>query len=150
MKRVLFVCTANICRSPAAEAIFNALVADRGMDYRAESAGVAALEGRTTAKETAAALEEVGIYAGEHRARQVSRLMVEEADLVLAMNGGHVERARTLIGTLPEYAHVLPEYATGVPGSSISDPYGYTMPAHRATVRHILECVEAVLDRLQE
>lgn len=150
MKKVLFICTANICRSPAAAAIFNALAGDRGMDARSESAGVAAREGRRIASETASALEEIGIYAGEHRAAQVSRSMVEDADLVLTMNGRHVERARALLGDLPEYVRVLPEHATGMPGSSIPDPYGYTMPAHRATVRQLLEYVEIMLDRLEK
>ena len=42
-KKVLFVCTANICRSPMAEAMFNALAEDKGLPFRAESAGVMAL-----------------------------------------------------------------------------------------------------------
>lgn len=149
MKKALFICTANICRSPATEAIFNALAGDRGLDVRATSAGVAALEGRSMAPATVAALEEVGIYPGEHRAAQVSRDMVEEADLVLTMNVRHVEKTHALLGELPDYVHVLPEYATNVPGSSIPDPYGYTIPAHRATVRQLIECVELVLGRLE-
>jgi protein-tyrosine phosphatase len=45
IKQILLVCTANVCRSPMAEAIFNALAEERGLAWRAESAGVAALEG---------------------------------------------------------------------------------------------------------
>lgn len=41
MKRILFVCHGNICRSPAAEAIFNRLVKEAGRsdDVMCESAG---------------------------------------------------------------------------------------------------------------
>lgn len=150
VKKVLFVCTANICRSPAAEAIFNALTGDRGMDLRADSAGVSALEGRRISAETAAALEEIGIYAGGHRASQMSRAMIEDADLVLTMNERQVEKIRALPGSIPEYVHVLPEYAPGISASGIPDPYGYTMSAHRATVRLLLECVEAILGMVEE
>jgi protein-tyrosine phosphatase len=64
LKKVLFVCTANICRSPMAEAIFNALAEDRGLEFRAESAGVAALRDEPMAPNASAALEEIGVYAG--------------------------------------------------------------------------------------
>lgn len=43
MGRVLFICTANICRSPMAVGIFDALAGDMGLDFRSESAGVAGL-----------------------------------------------------------------------------------------------------------
>jgi protein-tyrosine phosphatase len=148
VKKILFVCTGNICRSPAAEAIFNALARDRGMESRATSAGVHSLQGRGIAEETAMALEEIGIPYEGHRARQLNRSMVREADLVLVMSEGHAEEVRTLLGELPGHVHVLPVYATGVPGSSIADPYGYTISAHRAAVRHILECVERLIDHL--
>lgn len=102
------------------------------------------------APEMISSLEEMGIYAGKHGARQVSKTLVEEADLVLTMNERHIVRTKELLGDLPEYIHVLPEYATGTPGSSIADPYGYTMPAYRAVIRQLLECVEIVLKRLED
>src|SRR5918911_3965055 len=78
MKTILFVCTANICRSPMAEAIFNALAEERGLAWRAQSAGVAALIDENIAPHARTALEEVGIYAETHHARQVSEEMLEE------------------------------------------------------------------------
>src|SRR5215212_11146019 len=88
--QILFVCTANVCRSPMAEAIFNALAGERGLLWRAESAGVAALVDEDITPNARAALDEVGIYANEHRARQVEEEILEEADLVLAMGPPHV------------------------------------------------------------
>ena len=70
MKKVLFVCTANVCRSPMAHAIFNALAEDEGPPFRADTAGPAAREGEPMAPNAAAALEEVGTYPGLHRARR--------------------------------------------------------------------------------
>src|SRR5918998_3084690 len=89
-RQILFVCTANVCRSPMAEAIFNALAEEKGLPWRAVSAGVAALEGEDITPNARAALEEVGIYPEDHRARQVSEAMLEEAELVLAMSPRHV------------------------------------------------------------
>ena len=151
MKKVLFVCTAGVCRSPMAAAIFDAFAEDRGLPFRAESAGVAALEGRPIAPNALLALEEVGIYPQDHRARQVSGAMLEEADLVLAMRPRHVAALNERFGSPSDNKlYTLPEYASGVPSEEgISDPYGHTITAHRASVRQLLECIERVVGRLE-
>src|SRR3954452_5993547 len=128
MKGLLFVCTANLCRSPMAEAIFNALAEDRGLSFRAESAGVAALEGEPAAPKASEALEEAGIYVAGHCARGVSETMIEEADLVLAMTPRHVAELRRLFRGSSHKVYSLPEYANCAPSEEgISDPYGCSM-----------------------
>jgi protein-tyrosine phosphatase len=149
-KQILFVCTASICRSPMAEAIFNALAEERGLAYRAASAGVAALEGENITPNARAALEEVGIYAPTHRARQVDEAMLREADLVLAMGPQHVATLRRRFEGLSERVYALPEYALGAsPEEGIPDPYGQTMTAFRASVRQLLEHIEGLVKRLE-
>jgi len=76
---VLFVCRANVCRSPMAEAILNAIAENKKVPYRAASAGVATLVDEDMAPNARAALEEVGIYAGRHRARQMDEAILGEA-----------------------------------------------------------------------
>src|SRR5215212_190968 len=148
--QILFVCTANVCRSPMAEAIFNALAEERGLAWRAKSAGVAALVDEDITPNARSALDEVGIYANEHRARQASEEMLEEADLVLAMGPRHVATLHRRFGDLSERVYALPEYALGAsPEEGIPDPYGQTMTAFRASVRQLLEYTEALVGRLE-
>ena len=149
-RQILFVCTANVCRSPMAEAIFNALAEERGLAWRAESAGVAALVGEDITPNARAALDEVGIYANEHLARQVSEAMLGEADLVLAMGPQHVATLRRRFGDLSKRVYALPQYALGAPPEEgIPDPYGQTMTAFRASVRQLLEYTEGLVGRLE-
>jgi protein-tyrosine phosphatase len=148
VKKILFVCTANICRSPIAAATFNALAEDGGLSFRAESAGTAALEGRPMAENSLAALEEAGIYPEPHRARRVSEAMIEESELVLAMSLQHAATLRRLGGDPPRGIHALPEYATRAAGVGIPDPYGLTIDAYRSTLRQLYEYVEHVGYRL--
>ncbi len=134
-----------------AAAIFDALAQDRGLPFRAESAGVAAPEGNPMAPNALVALEEVGIYPPDHRARQVSEVMLEEANLVLAMSPRHVATLNRNFKNLSDKKlYTLPEYASGVPSEEgIPDPYGHTITAYRASGRQLLECVERVIERLE-
>ncbi len=148
LKTVIFVCTANICRSPMAQAIFNALAEDGDLPFQAESAGTSALKGKTIAPNAVAALEEAGIYPGPHRARQVGEAMIEGAELVLAMTPQHAATLRQIGGNPAGGIHALPEYAMGFTDQGIADPHGLTMSAYRSTLRQIYEHVERVVGRL--
>jgi protein-tyrosine phosphatase len=131
-----------------AQEIFNALAEDRKLPFRAESAGTAALEGRPMAENSLAALEEVGIYPEPHHARQVNAAIIGEAEMVLAMTAQHATTLRRLGCCPPQGIYTLPEYATGVAGEGIPDPYGLSIVAHRSTLRQLYEYVEHVVRRL--
>jgi protein-tyrosine-phosphatase len=145
---ILFVCTANICRSPMAGALFDALAEDGGLPFRASSAGTAAIEDSPMAPNAVAVLEEVGIYPGVHRARRVGGAMVEGAYLVLAMTPQHAVALRGLGGNPAGGIHTLPEYAIGAKGTGIADPYGLTLTAYRSTLRQLYEHMEHVVRHL--
>lgn len=151
MRRVLFVCTGNVCRSPMAEAIFNDLAEQKGLNIRAESAGVAALEGRPMTLEAEAALEEIGVqHEGVHRGRPVDGSTLDGADLVLTMGPWHVAEIRRSFGDVPREICTLPEYV-GVPGEEeITDPYGRAMNVYRAIAHQIFGYVDLLMRRLEE
>jgi protein arginine phosphatase len=146
VKRILFVCTANVCRSPMAAAIFDALTEDRDLPFQAGSAGIAALEGKPMTPNAITALEEVGIYPEAHRARQVDEKALAESELVLAMSPWHIAEIRRLFGHLTLNVHTLPEYATGIPDEEgIPDPYGQTMAAYRSSMRQLYDYIGQVV-----
>lgn len=80
-KRILVVCTGNICRSPVAAAILQQGLAD----IEVVSAGIAA--GRGGAEQRIAALAKADGYdLSQHQARPVDRDLLASADLVLVMS----------------------------------------------------------------
>lgn len=144
---VLFVCRANICRSPMAESIFNDLARERGVPFAARSAGVEARRGFDMAPNTRTVLQEMGFSAGEHRSRPVTGDMISGAVVVLTMSRNHSEVIRQNFGD-DVAVMTLPEFTGDFAERDISDPYQLTTHAYRAAARRILGYVESGLDRL--
>ncbi|MGX5214174.1 low molecular weight protein-tyrosine-phosphatase [Streptomyces violaceus] len=99
--RVCFVCTGNICRSPMAEVIFRARVAEAGLDglVEVDSAGTGGWhEGDGADPRTVTVLEENG-YATGHTARQFQPSWFSRLDLVVALDSGHLCALRRLAPT---------------------------------------------------
>jgi low molecular weight protein-tyrosine phosphatase len=93
--RVLFVCTANICRSPMAEAIARQALSRHSPRVVVESAGVQGHEGSPIAPGSAAALEALGVPPTSHRGRALRPDLVSAADLVLTMEGAQRDMIST-------------------------------------------------------
>ena len=148
VRRLLFVCTANLCRSPIAEAAFNVLAEEGGLDLRAESAGVAAREGRPMTPEAVCVLEEIGVRAGAHQARRLRRTTLDGVDLVLTMSPWHVAEIRQEFGDFASKIHVLPGYVGATGEEEVLDPYGRSMAVYRATAHQIFGYVNLLVKRL--
>ncbi|MFJ8081592.1 low molecular weight protein-tyrosine-phosphatase [Streptomyces sp. NPDC096205] len=126
--RVCFVCTGNICRSPMAESVFRARVAEAGLDGEVEvdSAGTGGWhEGDPADPRTVAVLEEHG-YDGDHVARQFQVSWFSRLDLVIALDAGHLKALRRLAPTEQDAAKVrlLRSYDPTAGGDlDVPDPY---------------------------
>ncbi|MEU1478708.1 low molecular weight protein-tyrosine-phosphatase [Streptomyces sp. NPDC005760] len=106
--RVCFVCTGNICRSPMAESVFRARLAEAGLDglVEVDSAGTGGWhEGDAADPRTVSVLEEHG-YDGTHTARQFQPSWFARLDLVIALDAGHLKALRRLAPTPEDAAKV--------------------------------------------
>ena len=83
--RVLFVCTGNTCRSPLAESIARRIAAERGIDAEFTSAGIDALAGLPANDRALEVARDRGGDLDAHRARTLTRTVVDAHDLVLVM-----------------------------------------------------------------
>jgi hypothetical protein len=93
---------------PGGYGVFTVLAEEGDPLFRTESASTAALEERPIAPNAVAALEEVRNYPRPHSARRISEVIVEEAELVLAMTPQHAATFRRLGSNPPGGIHALP------------------------------------------
>ncbi len=148
MKTILFVCTANICRSPMAAGLLRKRIADLGLADRVsvQSAGVWAREGLTSSAEAIAVLSQRGIALEEHRSRPVSMSLLQEADIILVMEEAH---RRSLFYLAPQYlskVFLLTEMSGG--DEDVADPFGGDIEDYTVAVKHLEKLIEAGLPQM--
>lgn len=121
MPSVIFICTANICRSPMAMGLFRKKV-DHDLDWRIESAGTWSIEGQPAASNTQEVLAQRNIDISEHRSRSLNRKLLSEFNLILTMEEGHKEAIRVEFPEVANRVFLLSEMI----GESynIEDPIG--------------------------
>jgi protein-tyrosine phosphatase len=119
---VLFVCTGNICRSPMAEAVFNHLLRDAGLENRFEvnSAGTDSWHvGERPCRGTLEELKKQNIPVHPNkRAQQVNRSHLETSDYIVVMDTINQHRLDPLYENRLLMEFAPPEYPQEVP-----DPY---------------------------
>ncbi|MEM9519237.1 MAG: hypothetical protein AAGA37_07960 [Actinomycetota bacterium] len=94
---VLFVCTANVCRSPLAAGLFANHAHQLGMNVRVASASTDS-ETRPMHPTTLKLLSDRGIHLSRTESQPLTDRLVEGADLVLAMTRDH---ANAIVGRFP-------------------------------------------------
>ncbi|MBO5339550.1 MAG: low molecular weight phosphotyrosine protein phosphatase [Oscillospiraceae bacterium] len=126
MRRILFICHGNICRSTMAEFVMKHLVRQRGAEgeFYIDSAATSTEElGNGVHPGSRRKLAQMGIPCGEHRARQLRRDEYDRFDLFIGMDSANLRNMQRMLGGDPEgKIHGLLEYA-GRSGQSIADPW---------------------------
>lgn len=133
MKRVLFVCVHNAGRSQMAQAFFNRLARERGVDARAESAGTA--PGERVNPVAVQAMAEVGISLEGQQTRQLTPALAAQADRIITMGCG-VDAEMC-----PAGAYISEDW-------QLPDPHGQGLEVVRGVRDAVQQRVEALLEEI--
>lgn len=137
-KKILFVCLGNICRSPAAEGVMQALVERTQADVQVDSAGTSSFHiGEPADKRMRAAAAKRG-YQLNSRSRMVTRRDFSEFDLVVAMDRNNYRELSILADSPHRKLVLLSDFLDGDWPRDVPDPY-YGADDGFETVLNMLE-----------
>ena len=140
MKKVLFVCTENTCRSPIAEGLFRKIASEKEIELEVISAGVFANAGHKASKEAIHVSLEKGIDLSKHATKLISHEIIADADIVLTMTTKHKELLLSIFPELEEKIFTLKEYnGKEVIDHNINNPIGGDLDGYRKCANEI-EC----------
>jgi protein-tyrosine phosphatase len=146
VRRVLFVCSGNICRSPTAEGVMRHLVRERGLNGELEiaSAGTGGwhIGEPPDQRSTAAARKRGFVLAG--RAQQVRRSDFSDYDLIVAMDRSNM---RELLQLAPDDA-ARAKIRLLLDKADVPDPYYGGEEGFDEVVDLVAEGCERLLDEL--
>ncbi len=150
-KRILVICTANICRSPMAERLLGHALGAEPEPWRSfeiVSAGIGATEGQPASENSVWALRKVGLDLSDHRSRAASRELIQSSDCVFGMTRSHLEAVQMIAGDRTPPCHLFREFCADEP--EIPDPFGGSVSEYEACRDAMVEAIPSVVRHLKK
>ncbi len=151
-KLIVTVCTANICRSPMAEALLRHALAAQPEPLRSMkvvSAGVSARKGEPVSENSRVALKKAGIELENHSSQPLSRDLVQRAAVILCMTESHRAMIQLSFDPPPRNVHLFREFLPGDAEKEISDPYGSNLVHYEACRDEMVEAIPSLIEYLK-
>jgi len=132
MKKVLFICTGNVCRSPMAEGLLRSMAEGRA-DLEVTSAGLGAGRGQPPSLHAVDALRAEGIDISDIRSQPVNAELLEDSDFIFTMTRDHLDMLLLLYPEMAPKARLLRfEEAAKGGRADVTDPIGGTRDTYEA------------------
>jgi protein-tyrosine phosphatase len=151
IRRILFVCLGNICRSPLVEAVARKHFAEAGLPIDVASCGTGgwhAGEAADPRMREAAAL--AGYHLDRHRARQLRSTDADRYDLLLAMDLDNLSEMQRVFRTVPDDRVALFLEWAGLPSPrEFPDPYYGERSGFADSVVLAEQGVQGLIERLR-
>ncbi len=139
---VLFICFGNINRSAVAAIRFRELLQTAPHPVAVTSAGFYPEENRPTSPLSSEVARELGIDLSEHRSRTVTAEMLDQHDLIVAMDSSHLESLQKNWPDAVPRTILLSAFDDSEQDVDIPDPHGKSRETFHKTYARIVRCVD--------
>lgn len=150
---IVTVCTANICRSPMAEALLKHALSAQPEPLRSwkiVSAGVAARPGDRVSENSITALKKVGLDIKGHTSRPLTRQLLDEAIAILCMTESHRAMIQLSFDPPPRHVYLFREFMPRAADKEIGDPYGGPLSEYEACRDEMVEAIPSLVEFFKE
>lgn len=151
-KLVVFVCTANVCRSPMAEKLFEEALekSETKKKVKVFSAGISAMDGDQASENSLQVCEEVGLDLTDHRSAALTRATLENASAIFCMTESH-RALLTMYFEVPESTSIFLMREFIEEGSKeLPDPFGQNMDVYRECRNRMQESLPSLVNWVEK
>lgn len=152
MKRILFVCTGNTCRSPMAEYMLKNKLEKMGINnVEVQSAGLSAFFPQPPTKNAILVMKEVGIDISKHISKLISEELVKNSSIILTMEKYHKESIVSIYAGAMDKVFTLKEFVNGEKTEQdIADPFGKSIEEYRKCRDEINELLNKLVAKVDD
>lgn len=142
---ILFVCTANTCRSPMASVLFEKLALENNLDVKIQSAGLFAQEGEKASPQAICAVKKYDCDLDFHRSQPITNELILQSDIIITMTDAH----KMILGDVAGEKTVTICELAGI-DDEIEDPYGGDVDDYIQTCDMLYVALTQIADKLEQ
>ncbi len=126
--KLLFICTANVCRSPLAEGYLKKLLQTGNPEIEVSSAGIHAIPNVPAFECAMEVARQFEFDLSAHKARPLTALLANQADRILCMESWHAAKVVEVdLSAMPRVTLLGSHFPEGHPLLQIRDPKAFTV-----------------------
>lgn len=152
IKKVMFICTGNTCRSVMAEGLFKKILEENGRDdIEVCSAGLHASTGEYSTDGAIKVMqEEYNVNILNHQSTNVKNSNIKEMDLILCATHAQLTTLEYMYPEIDHKIFTIKEYAYGpeIENKDIKDPWGYPVTVYKECAKEIYDALIKIMEKI--